>query len=108
MRTLLALVATAVVAWWLGRDYEWRNGECVCQDEDGDMAVVRPSEPWPPNFTTHVVGDREYRRYDIKSGVTYTLPPETVGIDPTYADAYTHAVIRNTAQSSDHPTGGMC
>jgi hypothetical protein len=30
----IVLMAAAFVAgWWLGRDYEWRNGYCVCQDE---------------------------------------------------------------------------
>jgi hypothetical protein len=120
VRTLLALVATALVAWWLGRDYEWRNGECACQDEDDEMAFVQPSDPWPPVRPQSSDGI-EWRRFDFLGGSsirvaepmgwTSSTYPENSTVsdtfDPTYADAYTHAVIRNTSQSTDAPLGGM-
>ena len=72
MRLLLGLAIGAFLGWYAGRDYEWRHGECTCDDDDV-MAAVQPSEPWPP--------------------VQTQWPPPQLD---TYNEAYTRAVIRGT------------
>jgi hypothetical protein len=90
LSALLGSIAAFVVGWYLGRDYEWRLWQEACETPLPDpMDAVQPSDPWPPIM--------EYRSHQNQWGA-FT--------DPTYNEAYTHAVIRNSAQSADRPTEG--
>ncbi len=88
MRTLLALIAGAIVGWWAGRDYEFRQWELADGTLD-EMDAVQPSDPWPPMVRGNV------------------MPLDEDEHDLSYLEADTLRAIRMSIQNSYNPTEGM-
>jgi hypothetical protein len=101
LRALLGSIAAFVAGWYLGRDHEWRLWQEACETPLPDpMDAVQPSDPWPP------VQMNWWHPY-LGSDPVLRAENEAARLDPTYNEAYTHAVIRRSAQSADRPTEGM-